>query len=80
MSKNRQFYFYFYHFLGSKIALQMASASIGLDDVASSSDDLMDEISPHFSTASLHAVVHLSFGSFGVKFFREQYCNYKSEN
>ncbi|KAL3981460.1 BTB/POZ domain family protein [Acanthocheilonema viteae] len=38
---------------GSKIALQMASASIGLDDVASSSDDLMDEQSP----ASLHAVV-----------------------
>lgn len=37
------------------IALQMASASVGLDDVASSSDDFMDEQS-HFSTASLHAV------------------------
>ncbi|MCP9266453.1 BTB/POZ domain-containing protein KCTD5 [Dirofilaria immitis] len=41
----------------NKIALHMASASIGLDDVASSSDDLMDEQSPHFSAVSLHAAI-----------------------
>ncbi|VDK61345.1 unnamed protein product [Onchocerca ochengi] len=35
----------------------MASASIGLDDVASSSDVLMDEHSPHFSAVSLHAAI-----------------------
>uniref|UniRef100_A0A915PL97 BTB domain-containing protein n=1 Tax=Setaria digitata TaxID=48799 RepID=A0A915PL97_9BILA len=44
-------------FVGSKIALQMASASIGLDDVASSSDDLMDEQSAHFSITSLHNAI-----------------------
>ncbi|VDO54664.1 unnamed protein product [Onchocerca flexuosa] len=34
----------------------MASASVGLDDVASSSDVLMDEHS-HFSAISLHAAI-----------------------